>query len=318
MRIKLAILMDPIESIHIEKDTTFAIGLAAQAAGWELFYFTQENLYVQQAKAFATIRSLKLKDDPKSWFELGEPQDQPLANFDVVLMRKDPPFNLRYIYTTYMLELAEQAGVLIVNKPQSLRDANEKCFTTQFPQCCPPTLITQNADQIRAFYREHQDIILKPLEGMGGRSVFRVQAGDPNLQVIIESLTQSEQMPIMAQAFIPEIATMGDKRILMIDGLPVPYALARIPNSIEGRGNMVRGAKGVGVPLTERDRCIAAEVGPVLKQKGLLFVGLDVIGEFLTEINVTSPTCIREIERAFQIDIAQDVVAAIAQSLSSS
>ncbi|HNK33765.1 MAG TPA: glutathione synthase, partial [Plasticicumulans sp.] len=234
----------------------------------------------------------------------------PLAELDVLLMRKDPPFDLEYIYTTYLLERAEAEGVRVVNRPQSLRDANEKLFTAWFPQCCPPTLATRDMARLRGFVAEHGDAILKPLDGMGGAGIFRVRAGDANLNVIVETLTERGRRTALAQRFIPEISA-GDKRILMIDGEPVPYALARIPAEGETRGNLAAGGRGVGQPLSERDRWICAQVGPELRRRGLVFVGLDVIGDWLTEINVTSPTCARELDAQFGLDIGADLMRAL-------
>ncbi|OGI43645.1 MAG: glutathione synthase, partial [Candidatus Muproteobacteria bacterium RBG_16_64_11] len=283
---KLGVVMDPIGSIAFHKDSTLAMLLEAQARGWELHYMEQADLFLRDGEAHARRRHLRVFADPGRWFEFGAESTAPLAALDVVLMRKDPPFDMQYVYTTYLLERAEAAGVLVVNKPQSLRDCNEKLFTAWFPQCTPPTLVTRAAARIRDFLAEHGDIILKPLGAMGGASVFRLRTGDPNVNVAIETLTRDETEYAMAQRFIPEIAS-GDKRILLVDGEPVPYALARVPAPGETRGNLAAGGRGVGVPLSERDRWICGQVGPVLRERGLLFVGLDVIGAWLTEINVT-------------------------------
>ena len=314
MSIRLGIVMDPIASIAFKKDSSLAMLLAAQARGWSLFYMEQADLYQAQSVARARTRALRVFDNPAHWFELDDEQDIALGDLDVLLMRKDPPFDNEFVYSTYLLEQAEQAGVLVVNRPQSLRDCNEKLFATQFPQCTPKTLVSRRADILREFAREHRDIILKPLDGMGGSSIFRHREGDPNLSVILETLTAHGQQQIMAQAYLPAIKD-GDKRILMIDGEPVPYCLARIPAAGETRGNLAAGGRGEARPLTERDRWIAAQVGPTLREKGLLFVGLDVIGEHLTEINVTSPTCIREIDNAFGTCIAEQLMAVIAAKL---
>jgi glutathione synthase len=260
------------------------------------------------------MRSLQVFNDPKHWFETGEEVDMALADLDVILMRKDPPFNSEYVYATYLLELAEKAGTLVVNRPQSLRDCNEKFFATQFPQCTPPTLVSRRSDILREFANEHRDIILKPLDEMGGASIFRHREGDPNLSVILEVLTEHGSRQIMAQRYIPAIKD-GDKRILMIDGEPIPYCLARIPAAGETRGNLAAGGRGVAQPLSDRDREIAAIVGPQLRERGLLFVGLDVIGDYLTEINITSPTCIREIDNAFDTRIGEHLMDAIAAKL---
>ena len=310
MSVRLGIVMDPIASINFKKDSSLAMLLAAQARGWTLFYMEQQDLYQKANAARAKIRPLKVFDDAERWYELDQEIDLPLAELDVILMRKDPPFNNEYIYSTYLLEQAERAGTLVVNRPQSLRDCNEKFFATLFPQCTPPTLVTRRADILREFAAEHRDIILKPLEGMGGTMIFRHREGDPNLSVILETLTLHGHQQIMAQRYIPEIKD-GDKRILMIDGEPVEYCLARIPAQGETRGNLAAGGRGVAQPLTERDRWIAAQVGPQLRERGLLFVGLDVIGDFLTEINVTSPTCIREIDKAYDTRIGERLMDAI-------
>ena len=310
--LRLGVVMDPIASIKIHKDSTFAMLLAAQARGWQLFYMEQQDLSLRDGLCHARVRELDVEDDPAGWFRLGESSQIQLHELDAVLMRKDPPFDMEYIYTTYLLETAEARGCLVVNRPQSLRDANEKLFTSHFPECTPPTLVSRRADELRAFHQEHRDIILKPLGGMGGASVFRVAPDDPNLGVIIETLTDHGSTYTMAQRFIPEI-TEGDKRILMIDGEPVPYALARIPAKGETRGNLAAGGRGEGVPLSERDRWIAAQVGPQLRARGILFAGLDVIGDYLTEVNVTSPTCIRELDAQFGLDIAGDLMDVIAE-----
>lgn len=314
MTIKLGVVMDPIEAINPKKDSSLAMMLAAQRRGWQLYYMQQQDLSVRDGKLHLRAQRVSVKDDPDHWFELGEPQQIPANALDVILMRKDPPFDMQYIHSTYLLELAEAEGVLVVNKPQTLRDANEKLFTAWFPQCCPPTLVSRDMDQLRGFYNEHGDIIIKPLEGMGGASIFRLKQGDPNVSVALETLTQQGDQYIMAQRFIPEI-TAGDKRILLVNGDPMPYALARIPAKGETRGNLAAGGRGEGVPLSERDRWICAQVGPTLKQKGLLFVGLDVIGDYLTEINVTSPTCIRELDKQFDLDIGGALMDCIAKKL---
>ncbi|WP_271410206.1 glutathione synthase [Pseudomonas sp. Q1-7] len=310
MSVRLGIVMDPIAQISFKKDSSLAMLLAAQERGWSLFYMEQQDLYQKNGEARARMRPLKVFLDPDHWFELDGETDTPLSDLDVILMRKDPPFDNEFVYSTYLLEQAERAGVLVVNRPQSLRDCNEKFFATLFPQCAPPTLVSRRADILREFAEEQRDIILKPLDGMGGSSIFRHRAGDPNLSVILETLTQHGSQQIMAQRYLPAIKD-GDKRILMIDGEPVPYCLARIPAAGETRGNLAAGGRGEARPLTERDREIAATVGPTLREKGLLFVGLDVIGEHLTEINVTSPTCIREIDKAYDTRIGERLMDAI-------
>lgn len=314
MSIRLGIVMDPIAQISFKKDSSLAMLQSAQVRGWSLHYMEPQDLYQRGSEARARMRPLKVFDDPAHWFELEEENDAPLADLDVLLMRKDPPFNSEYVYATYLLELAEKAGCLVVNRPQSLRDCNEKFFATQFPQFTPPTLVSRRADILREFAAEHGDVILKPLDEMGGASVFRHRQGDPNLSVMLEVLTEHGTRQIMAQRYLPAIKD-GDKRILMVDGEPVPYCLARIPAPGETRGNLAAGGRGVAQPLTERDREIAAQVGPELRRRGLLFVGLDVIGEHLTEINVTSPTCIREIDNAYDTRIGERLMDVIAQRL---
>lgn len=310
----LGLVMDPIAAINIRKDSSFAMALAAQARGWALRYMEMGDLYVRDGQAYARLRTLEVRDDSRHWFDLGEPQDTPLAELDVILMRKDPPIDTEYLYATQMLALAEAQGTLVVNRTQSLREANEKLASCWFPQCAPPTLVARGQDRLRAFLGEHGDIILKPLDAMGGASIFRVRADDPNIGVIFETLTAHGQRYAMAQRFIPEISA-GDKRILLIDGEAVPYALARVPAEGETRGNLAAGGRGVGVELSERDRWICAQVAPRLKAMGLMFVGLDVIGDYLTEVNVTSPTCIRELDALYGLDIAAQLMDAIERKL---
>ncbi|MDH5543966.1 MAG: glutathione synthase [Gammaproteobacteria bacterium] len=313
--VRVGVVMDPIEKIKIAKDSTFAMMLAAQRRGWQLLYMQQNDLRLRDGRAFARWREITVQDDKDKWFQYGASGDGPIdEKMDVILMRKDPPFDMEYVYSTYMLEMAEQKGVLVVNKPQSLRDANEKLYTAWFPQCCVPTLVSRSREDLRAFVSEQQDVIVKPLGLMGGASIFRVSERDPNLGVILETITHMESEYVMAQRFIPEIVK-GDKRILVVDGKPVDYALARIPKSGETRGNLAAGGTGVGVPLSERDYWIVEQVAPTLVEKGLMFVGLDVIGDYLTEINVTSPTCIRELDAQYHLDIAGDLMDAIERRL---
>ncbi|MDP2545263.1 glutathione synthase [Photobacterium damselae subsp. piscicida] len=312
--IKLGIVMDPIESINIKKDSSFAMMMEAQRRGWEIRYMEMNDLSLEQGKAVARTRVVSLKEDSNGWFEFQSEQEIALSELDAVLMRKDPPFDTEYIYATYILERAEVEGTLIVNKPQSLRDCNEKLFTAWFPELTPTTMVTRRADKIKAFHQQHGDVILKPLDGMGGSSIFRVMNGDPNVSVIIETLTNMGQNYCMAQTFVPDISN-GDKRILVVDGEPMPYCLARIPAKGETRGNLAAGGRGEARPLSETDCRIAEAVAPTLKEKGLIFVGLDVIGDKLTEINVTSPTCIREIEAAFDISITGKLMDAIERRL---
>ncbi|STQ77479.1 glutathione synthase [Grimontia hollisae] len=308
--IKLGVVMDPIESINIKKDSTFAMMLEAQKRGWEIHYMQMNDLSMEQGKALARTKVVTLEENPEKWFEVVSEQEIALADLDAVLMRKDPPFDTEYIYATYILERAEVEGCLIVNKPQSLRDCNEKLFTAWFPEHTPTTLVTRRAEHIKAFQEKYGDVILKPLDGMGGSSIFRVKQGDPNLSVIIETLTGLGNNYCMAQTFVPDISN-GDKRILVVDGEPMPYCLARIPAKGETRGNLAAGGRGDARPLSDTDWAIARAVAPTLKEKGLIFVGLDIIGDKLTEINVTSPTCIREIEAAFDINICGKLMDAI-------
>jgi glutathione synthase len=310
----LGVVMDPIETIKPKKDSTLAMLLAAQRHGYGVVYFRQQDLSVRDGAPRGDGHWLTVRDDPDDWFDLGAPWQDGLEGLDALLMRKDPPFDMEYIYTTYILELAEKRGLLVVNKPASLRDINEKAYTSWFPQCTPPSLVTRSRGALVEFLGEHGKIVLKPLDGMGGRSIFVVQKGDPNTNVIIETLTDNGAKFTLAQRYIPEIVD-GDKRVLLIDGEPIDYVLARIPAPGESRGNLVMGAKGEGRPLTERDRWLCAQVGPSLAAKGVMFAGLDVIGDYLTEINVTSPTGIRELDRQFGIDIAAKLIMAIGRKL---
>jgi glutathione synthase len=300
---KLGVIMDPIGGIKIKKDTTFAMLLAAQRRGWTLHYLELGDLFLRDAEPMARMRIVSVSDDPAGWHRFQDEIVAPLSHLDMILMRKDPPVDSEYIYTTQLLELAARRGVLVSNNPASLRDCNEKLFVNHFPQCMPPTLVTRSAARIRAFAAEYTDIVLKPLDGMGGMLIFRINKDEPNVAVIIESLSRFETRFVVAQKFLPEIA-LGDKRVLMIDGEPVEYALARIPRADDFRGNLAAGGTGKGVALTDRDRWICAQVGPALRERGLLFVGLDVIGDYLTEINVTSPTCARELDAIYGTDIA--------------
>ena len=303
MSIRLGIIMDPIQAINIKKDSSFAMLLEAQQRGWEIYYMEQQDLFLRNGIAYATMRRLKVKDDLNGWYELREEEKLPLHHLQTILMRKDPPVDKAYLYATQLLDLAEQQGVLVVNKPQSLRDVNEKLFIAWFPQCCVDTLVTSNIKQLKEFLQEVKDIIVKPLSGMAGTLVFRLQKTDPNLNVILETITQSGARQIMAQRYIPAIVN-GDKRILLIDGKPFLHALARIAPKGETRANLAVGGKGIGVDLTARDQWICEQIAPALRARGLLFVGIDVIGDYLSEINVTSPTCIRELDKIYQVNIA--------------
>ena len=302
--------MDPIASINFEKDTTLALLLAAQKHGYEIFYMEQADLYLDNSEPYAKMGRLKVYDHPEKWFDLEKSSPQHLSQLDVILMRKDPPFDSEFIYSTYILEAAERLGTLIVNRPQSLRDCNEKVFATHFPQCTPPLIVSRDQVLLSAFLEDHEEVVYKPLDGMGGTSIFRVKRGDQNLNVILETLTADGKNTIMAQKYLPEI-TSGDKRILVVDGVVIPYCLARIPPKGEFRGNLAVGGTGLVKPLNERDLWIAEQVSPVLKEKGLIFVGLDVIGDYLTEINVTSPTCVREIDKLHNTAIGETLMEAI-------
>jgi glutathione synthase len=314
MKREVGFVMDPIGSVNIKKDSTFAMMLSAQRRGWSLAYMEPGDLFLMDGEVSASIRSVEVRDDARDWYSLGEPRTRPLRTLDTVLMRKDPPFDMEYVYTTYLLELARDAGCLVVNDPQILRDANEKVYAAHFPQCCPPLTVTRRAERLRQFLAAHADVILKPLDGMGGRSIFRVRQGDPNTGVIIETLTDHGRRFCMAQRYIPEIE-QGDKRVLLVNGEPVPHVLARVPAGGDSRGNLAAGARAETRPLSARDRWIAEQVGPTLRARGVLFAGLDVIGDWLTEINITSPTCIREIDRDCGTDIAGDLMQAIAERL---
>jgi glutathione synthase len=314
MAVALGVVMDPISTIKVEKDSTLAMLLEAQRRDWDLWYMEQADLRLADGEPFARMRELEVRDDLQEWYRFGADRDCALAELNVILMRKDPPFDMEYIYTTYLLEQAEARGCLIVNGPRALRDANEKLYTAWFPQCCPPTLVSRREGEIRRFLAEHSDVIVKPLGGMGGTSVFRIKKDDPNTGVILETLTDHGRRYTMAQRFIPEIRA-GDKRILVVAGEPVPYALARVPRAGETRGNLAAGGTGHGVPLDERDRWIVEQLAPRLVAAGIWFAGLDVIGEFLTEINVTSPTCIRELDRIYGINISAQLMDRIEEKL---
>jgi len=303
MKLVVAVLMDPIQLINVKKDSTFAMLLEAQRRGHEVLYMTQSDLAVRNDAPWAHAAVVTVRDDAHDWFALQPAQWRDLREVDVILARKDPPFDGQFLYDTMVLELAQRAGALVVNDPQALRDANEKLFSLQFPQCIPPTLIARDATELKRFSADQGEIVLKPLDGMGGHSIFRSRRDDPNLNVILETLTDEGRRFAVAQRYLPEISA-GDRRILLVDGEPVPYLLARMPQGDDFRGNLARGGKGVGMPLNERERWIAAQVGPELRRRGMLFVGLDVIGDYLTEVNVTSPTCIRELDAQFDLNIA--------------
>lgn len=300
---KIAFVMDPLQGIKVSKDSTFAMMLAAQARGWEVGYLTLNDLWARGDEAWGHLRWVRLFDRDRDWFEVIEQGDAPLQTLDTLIMRKDPPFNMEYIYATYLLELAERRGVRVLNRPGGLRDANEKLIIHRFPQCAAPSLVDRDQQRLRAFVAEHQEVVFKPLSGMGGERIFYARADDRNLGVILEVMTAHGSEYVMGQKYLPEIAA-GDKRVLLIDGEPIPYALARIPRSGESRGNLAAGGSAKGVPLGDRERWICSEIAPFLRENGLIFVGIDIIGNYLTEVNVTSPTCIRELDQLYDLDIA--------------
>jgi len=312
-QLRIAVVMDPIGDIKPPKDTTLAMMLAAQRRGWNISYLELRHLWLRDGVAFGRTRPIEVRDDKRDWYTLGDGVVEKLGGFDAILMRKDPPFDTEYVYATYILERAEAAGALVVNRPQGLRDMNEKVYTAWFPECCAPTLITRDMSDMQAFLHEHGRAVCKPLHGMGGRSIFVLEAGDKNTNVVFETLTEYGTRYAIVQRYIPDIVTTGDARVILVDGEPVPYALARIPSATDNRGNLAAGAEGVGRPLDERDRWLAARIGPALRERGMLFVGLDVIGGFVTEINVTSPTGAREIARQFGADATELLMDAIAR-----
>lgn len=314
MNPKLAIIMDPIESIKSYKDSSFAMLLSAQDKNWQCFYFLQQNLFIEDGKAFGRGQKISVIDNPDDYFVLAEENLFDLSDFDLILMRKDPPFDMSYVYTTYVLDIAQNSGVLIVNNPKALRNYNEKVAISLFPQCTTPNLISSDRQQLLGFIDKYKDVIVKPLDGMGGASIFRISLNDPNKSVILESLTENFSKKIMAQVFIPEISK-GDKRILIINGKPVPFSLARIPAKGETRGNLAAGGTGIVQPLSERDYWICQQLSSFLIENGIYFAGIDVIGDYLTEINITSPTCIREIDREENTQIAHLLFEEIEKSL---
>ena len=316
MSYRLGVVMDPIEQINIKKDSSFAMLLEAQRRHWSIYYWQACDMALQDQRVVAQVRPLRVKNNPGKWFELGASDQMPLSQMDVVFMRQDPPVDRGYIDATYLLELAAHQGVWVINRPDSLRDCNEKLFTAWFPDCCVPTLVSCSADQFIQFLDQHQHIVIKPLDGMGGQSVFILQKNDKNRNVIIETLTHRGRRLVMAQRFISEIATTGDKRILLIDGQPLDWALARFPDPADHRGNLAAGASAKAVLLSDRDRWLCAQVKAELRQRGLVFVGLDVIGDFITEINVTSPTGIREIDQQCPINVSAQLFDHIEQRLS--
>ena len=314
MEKSLGIVMDPIQHINYSKDTSLSILLAAQRQGYRLFYMEQKDLFLENSLPYAEVQPLRVFENPDCWYELDNRSAVPLNELDAVLMRKDPPFDSEFIYSTYILEAAEKLGTLVVNRPQSLRDCNEKVFATEFSKCTPPLLVSRSIKRLTQFLDDQRDVVFKPLDGMGGTSIFRVKAKDQNLNVILETLTQFGSQTIMAQKYLPEI-TDGDKRVLVVDGEVIPFCLARIPSKKDFRGNLAAGGQGEVRPLSDRDQWIAEQVAPVLVERGLLFVGLDIIGDYLTEINVTSPTCVQEIDRAQNTEIGDKLITAITRRL---
>ena len=309
--LRIAIVMDHIDHIKPAKDSTLAMMLAAQQRGHELFYLQQSDLWLRDGIAWGRAARITVHNNLQHWADVEPQAIIRLGTMDAILMRKDPPFDMEYIYTTYILERAESEGVLVVNKPSGLRDMNEKVFTAWFPQCCAPTLITRNMADMHEFLSEHQHIVCKPLHGMGGRSIFVIKRGDKNANVIFETLTNYGEQFAIVQQYLPEIVETGDSRILIIDGEAAPYALARIPSASDNRGNLAAGAQGIGRELNDRDRWLVSQIGPKLREQGMLFVGIDVIGGFVTEINVTSPTGVRELDKQFHCDIATLLIEAI-------
>ena len=314
-RVRLVVVMDPIAAIKPAKDSTLRILLAAQARGWELFYAELKDLWLRDGIAWGRLAPLKVKDDPASWFILGQSATGKLGEFDVILMRKDPPFDTEYIYSTYILDRAQLQGALVCNRPQGLRDMNEKVYTAWFPECCAPTLITRDMHDMAEFLREHGKAVCKPLDGMGGKSIFVLENGDKNRNVVFETLTDYGTRYAIVQQYLPQIVTAGDCRIILVDGEPVPFALKRIPLADDNRGNLAAGARAESRPLNDRDRWLCAQIGPKLRAAGMIFVGLDVIGDYVTEINVTSPTGIRELNKKHDIDIGAMLVDAIDRTL---
>jgi glutathione synthase len=315
IRVRLVVVMDPIEAIKPAKDSTLAILLAAQARGWELFYAEQKDLYLRDGVAFGRLAPLKVFDDPKAWYARSDAAPGRLGDYDVILMRKDPPFDTEYIYSTYILDRAQIQGALVCNRPQGLRDMNEKVYTAWFPECCAPTLISRDMHDMSEFLREHGKAVCKPLDGMGGRSIFVLEQGDKNRNVVFETLTDYGTRYAIVQRYLPEIVTAGDCRVILVDGEPVPFVLQRMPGAEDHRGNLAAGARAESRPLNDRDRWLCSVIGPKLKAAGMIFVGLDVIGDFVTEINVTSPTGIRELDRKHGVDVGGMLVSAISRKL---
>ncbi len=313
--VRLVVVMDPIEAINPAKDSTLAILLAAQAQGWQLNYAELKDLWLRDGIAWGRLAPLEVFDDLRTWFARGPAAEAKLGEYDVILMRKDPPFDIEYIYSTYILERAGDQGALVCNDPRGLRDMNEKVYTAWFPECCAPTLITRDMHDMGEFLREQGKAVVKPLHGMGGRSIFVLEEGDNNRNVVFETLTDYGQRYAIVQRYLPEIVTGGDCRVILIDGEPVPFALQRMPHAGDHRGNLAAGAHALSRPLNDRDRWLCSIIGPKLAAAGMSFVGLDVIGDYVTEINVTSPTGIRELNKRHDVDIGATLVRAIARNL---
>jgi len=311
---KFGVVMDPIGSINFKKDSTLSILLEAQSRKHNLIYMEPSSLFLSEDGAYALTQEINVKDNSENWFELSNTSEMRLSDLDMIIMRQDPPFDANYIYNTYVLEAAEKEGAIVINKPQSLRDCNEKVFATEFPQCCTPFLVTSNKNLLREFIEEHVDTVVKPLDGMGGSSIFRVRSLDPNISVILENTTEEGETKVMIQKYIPEIVE-GDKRILLVDGVPMEGSIARVPAEGELRGNLAAGASAVARSLTAQDKWICDQVGPRLKELGLTLVGIDVIGDYLTEVNVTSPTCFREYKNLCDIDVASAFIDCIEKKL---
>ena len=312
--ITLAVLMDDIASINRKKDSSFAMMLEAQNRNWEIYTFDSFDMFHLKGQVFANVRKTFVNDSENNWYSCGEQELLSLSNIDIIFMRKDPPFDMDYIYATYLLEQAEIDGVMVVNKPSSLRDANEKLFSLNFSDYIPKTLVSSNIEQLIAFINDNKETIVKPLDGMGGKDIYKLKIDDENINEVLLRLTNQGQRYIMAQEFLPEIK-QGDKRILLINGIPIDYALARLPAEGSFKGNLAAGAKGVGQPLTERDRYLCEKIAPMLIEKELIFVGLDVIGDYITEINVTSPTGIRELDKQFDLNISAQLLDVIEEKL---
>lgn len=314
-RVRLVVVMDPIESINPAKDTTLGILLAAQARGWDLLYAEQKDLFIRDGVAWARLAPIQVFDDMRTWYTRGTAETARLGEYDAILMRKDPPFDMEFIYTTYILDRAQEQGARVFNSPRGLRDMNEKVYTAWFPECCAPTLITRNMQDMSAFLREHGKAVCKPLDGMGGRSIFVIEEGDKNRNVVFETLTESGRRYAIVQRYLPEIVSSGDCRVILVDGEPVPFALQRMPAAEDNRGNLAAGARAESRPLNSRDRWLCSVIGPVLRAAGMIFVGLDVIGDYVTEINVTSPTGMRELNKKHDLDIGGMLISAIQRRL---